>query len=129
MRTLRLWLLVIAGIALPVVLALAVYLISSGFGASADVAPVPPGGKVVQTGSPGEGQGSGRGSDDQATTTPSSGPSSLDGRCSEPEHLNDPTCLSGNSGPGSGSPSSPDNSGEGSSGSGSSSSGHGGGDD
>jgi hypothetical protein len=139
MRWLKVLALGVAGVVLPVMLVFSAYLIASGSigAAGSDVPPVPQN-RVTE-----------------AESTPAATPTEdrLDdqgGRCSEPEHRNDPECVtetpldSDNSGPGSGSDepeeSESDNSGPGSdnsgpgsdnsgSGSDNSGSGSGGGDD
>lgn len=109
MRRLRILALAVAGVVLPVMLVFSAYLIASGsIGAAGnDVPPVPQNRVTEAEATPTEDQLDDRG-----------------GRCSEPEHRNDPECVtetpsdSDNSGPGSGSeePEEPeeDNSGPGS---------------
>lgn len=104
MKRVRFVLLVVAGAVLPVALAVAAVLISSGVGASTPVAPLPiEAGREDHGSTPGESP-----SPDQPTPTvsptssesPGATPSVDDngGRCSEPEHSNDPSCTPGSGG-------------------------------
>jgi hypothetical protein len=135
----KVWLLVVAGVLLPVALAFAAYFISTGFSASAEI-PAVPAPRMDQTStehtspSPDAHRGSDdrtRGSDDTSSPTPSVTSSSTStpaptvtddhgGKCLEPEHVNDPSCPTG-SGGGSGSGDDSSGSSSGSSGSGSNS--------
>jgi hypothetical protein len=123
MRRVKLISLGVAGIVLPVALVFSAYLIARGSIGPAGTVPPVPQTRVSETPS------------HSATATPSQSPKEdrtggapddHGGRCSEPEHVNDPSCSSGSSGSdssgsGSGSSGGDDspNSGSGSSGSGS----------
>lgn len=115
MRRLKVLALGVVGVVLPVILVFSAYLIASGSigAAGSDVPPVP----------------QNRVTTPQETPTNDDGVDDRGGRCSEPEHRNDPECVSetpseepDSSGPGSGSDEprdeDPDNSGPGSSNSG-----------
>jgi hypothetical protein len=112
MRRSRVLLLAIGGILLPVALAFAGYLIVSGLGASADSVPLPVRATPAATSSPSptasaDNHGGNRGKatpDETPTAGPVGASPTGDGRCSEPEHRNDPSCSQSgdSSGPGSG---------------------------
>jgi hypothetical protein len=129
----RIVLLTIAAVLLPVVLAVAGWLIVSSVFASADSIPLPVRPSVTASAQPQPTQSGDDGSRGSESPTGSGSPSGS-GRCSEAEHRNDPSCLGsaspspGGSGDGSGSDPSGKGSGDGSGsdGSGSGKSGSGG---
>src|SRR5436309_38754 len=88
--------LAVAGVLLPISLAFAGYLVVSSLGASADSVPLPvrPTPTVSErphaSESPGDRGGRDHGSGQAGL--PSSPADDHGGRCSEPEHLNDPSC-------------------------------------
>jgi uncharacterized membrane protein YgcG len=98
MKRLRVVSIVIAGVALPLALAAAAVLISSGVGASTPVAPLPAGQENREGGpslSPTPSQ-SDQPSESPSSPDPPSSTPTLDnhgGKCSEAEHSNDPSCT------------------------------------
>jgi hypothetical protein len=92
----KVWLLALAGIVLPVALVFSVLIISNGVSATGNVpgldAPRQP-----SAASTADGSGRRDGSPSPRATA-SSSVDDHSGRCSEPEHLSDPTCTSGTSG-------------------------------
>src|SRR5213594_3118774 len=95
----------IAGLLLPVMLALAAFVISSRVDAS--ISP-PAGTHLVDQTNPDIRDSSGPGSGRSASPSPSPTPTGDDhgGRCAEPEHRNDPECQSGTGGSGTPTPTS-----------------------
>jgi hypothetical protein len=88
----------VAGVVLPVVLVFSAYLIASGSIGAANAVPPVPQNRVSEESAPSptptqstDRSGSGGAADDQS------------GRCSEPEHVNDDSCVSGSDSSGSGS--------------------------
>ena len=113
MSKVKIWTLAVVGLLIPLALAMGAYLISSGIGASANSPPVTVDRQILQ-----DARDSGTLEDDERGPSPSpNATADRGGRCAEPEHVNDPSCTSGDgssSGPGPGpspSPSSTDSGG------------------